>query len=41
MEHNGESGALQPRHLRESVRRLRNKNRIPSGRAHKQFFKLN
>ncbi|XP_052860780.1 transcription initiation factor TFIID subunit 11 [Anopheles cruzii] len=42
MEQTGESGgAIQPKYLREAVRRLRNKNQIPNGRGHRQFFKLN
>uniref|UniRef100_A0A2M3ZDA6 Putative transcription initiation factor tfiid subunit 11 n=1 Tax=Anopheles braziliensis TaxID=58242 RepID=A0A2M3ZDA6_9DIPT len=41
MEAGGESGAIQPKYLREAVRRLRNKGQIPSGRGHRQFFKLN
>ncbi|XP_050092192.1 transcription initiation factor TFIID subunit 11 [Anopheles aquasalis] len=41
METGGESGAIQPKYLREAVRRLRNKGQIPSGRGHRQFFKLN
>lgn len=41
MERAGESGALQPKYLREAVRRLRARGQIPNGRAHKQFFRLN
>ncbi|XP_053664941.1 transcription initiation factor TFIID subunit 11 [Anopheles marshallii] len=41
MERAGESGAIQPKYLREAVRRLRNRGHIPTGRGHKQFFKLN
>ncbi|XP_059614703.1 transcription initiation factor TFIID subunit 11 [Phlebotomus argentipes] len=41
MESAGETGALQPKYIREAVRRLRARGIIPSGRAHKQFFRLN
>lgn len=41
MEEAKDSGALQPKYLREAVRRLRNRGQIPNGRAHKQFFRLN
>ncbi|GAB0096272.1 Transcription initiation factor TFIID subunit 11 [Sergentomyia squamirostris] len=41
MEAAGETGALQPKYIREAVRRLRARGAIPSGRAHKQFFRLN
>ena len=41
METSGETGAIQPKYLREAVRRLRGRGQIPSGRCHKQFFKLN
>ncbi|EAT32912.1 AAEL010019-PA [Aedes aegypti] len=41
MEHTGETGAIQPKYLREAVRRLRARGQIPSGRGHKQFFKIN
>lgn len=41
MEAAGETGALQPKYIREAVRRLRARGIIPSGRAHKQFFRLN
>lgn len=41
MEHTEETGAIQPKYLREAVRRLRARGQIPSGRGHKQFFKMN
>lgn len=41
MEHTGETGAVQPKYLREAVRRIRARGQIPSGRGHKQFFKMN
>lgn len=41
MEKTGETGALQPKYLREAVRRLRNRGQMLSGRAHKTFFRLN
>lgn len=40
MEAHEESGPLQPKHLREAVRRLRLQGQIPNGRAHKAFFRL-
>ncbi|XP_058803239.1 transcription initiation factor TFIID subunit 11 [Phymastichus coffea] len=40
MEEQNESGPLQPKHLRESVRRLRNQGQIPHGRSQKMFFRL-
>lgn len=41
MERAGDTGALQPKYLREAVRRLRPHSQIPHGRSHKQFFRLN
>lgn len=39
METAGDTGALQPKYLREAVRRLRRCNQIPHGRCHKQLFR--
>lgn len=41
MEATGETGALQPKYLREAVRRLRNRGQMLNGRAHKTYFRLN
>ncbi|XP_055606554.1 transcription initiation factor TFIID subunit 11 isoform X2 [Uranotaenia lowii] len=41
MERTGETGAIQPKYLREAVRSLRSRGQIPNGRGHKQFFKMN
>ena len=40
MEANEETGPVQPKHLREAVRRLRQEGQIPHGRAQKIFFRL-
>ncbi|XP_030376731.1 transcription initiation factor TFIID subunit 11 [Scaptodrosophila lebanonensis] len=40
MEAQGESGALQPKFIREAVRRLRTKGRMPIGRIQKPYFRL-
>lgn len=38
IEHTGESGPIQPKHLREAVRRLRQKNNIPNTKTKKVLF---
>ncbi|KNC33803.1 Transcription initiation factor TFIID subunit 11 [Lucilia cuprina] len=41
MEEMGDTGALQPKYLREAVRRLRQRNRMPIGKFQKPYFRLN
>ena len=36
----GDSGPLQPKHIRESVRRLRNQNKVPSGKEYRAHIRL-
>ncbi|KAH8328430.1 hypothetical protein KR067_009125 [Drosophila pandora] len=40
MEAQGESGALHPKFIREAVRRLRTKGRMPIGRYQQPYFRL-
>lgn len=40
METQGEVGPLQPKHLREAVRRLRLRNGIPNGHPHRLWFRI-
>lgn len=40
MDDQGDSGPLQPKHLREAVRRMRRPGAIPNSRNSKPFFKL-
>ncbi|KAK0084562.1 hypothetical protein PV325_006791 [Microctonus aethiopoides] len=40
MEEYNDTGPLQPKHLREAVRRLRLQGQIPIGRTRKTFFRL-
>lgn len=40
MEELGDSGPIQPKHLREAVRRIRHHGGIPNGRDYKSFTKL-
>lgn len=40
MEEQGDSGPVQPKHLREAIRRMRMQGAIPKGRSHKSQFKL-
>ncbi|XP_053960332.1 transcription initiation factor TFIID subunit 11 [Anastrepha ludens] len=41
MEAAGETGALQPKYLREAVRHLRQRGRMPIGKFQKPYFRLN
>uniref|UniRef100_A0A1A9WK97 TAFII28-like protein domain-containing protein n=1 Tax=Glossina brevipalpis TaxID=37001 RepID=A0A1A9WK97_9MUSC len=41
MEEMGDAGALQPKYLREAVRRLRQRQRMPIGKFQKPYFRLN
>lgn len=41
MEEMGDTGALQPKYLREAVRRLRQRNRMPIGKFQRPYFRLN
>ncbi|CAH2043746.1 unnamed protein product, partial [Iphiclides podalirius] len=40
LEKSGEPGPLQPKHLREALRRLRMRGAIPSRKAHRSMFRL-
>lgn len=40
MEELGDSGPLQPKHLREAVRRMRKYDSIPHGRDYRAHFKI-
>ncbi|XP_053610498.1 transcription initiation factor TFIID subunit 11 [Plodia interpunctella] len=40
LEKSGEAGPLQPKHLREALRRLRMRGAIPTRKAHRSFFRL-
>uniref|UniRef100_A0A1A9Z9F6 TAFII28-like protein domain-containing protein n=1 Tax=Glossina pallidipes TaxID=7398 RepID=A0A1A9Z9F6_GLOPL len=41
MEEMGDAGALQPKYLREAVRRLRQRQRMPIGKFQKPYYRLN
>lgn len=40
LDKSGEAGPLQPKHLREALRRLRVRGAIPTRKAHKSMFRL-
>jgi transcription initiation factor TFIID subunit 11 len=40
METQGEAGPVQPKHLREAVRRLRLRNAIPNGHPRRLWFRI-
>ncbi|KAL0821812.1 hypothetical protein ABMA28_005222 [Loxostege sticticalis] len=40
LEKSGEAGPLQPKHLREALRRLRMRGAIPTRKAHRSMFRL-
>lgn len=40
LEKSGEPGPLQPKHLREALRRLRVRGALPPRKAHRAMFRL-